>query len=42
MKKPSKNHYKGGDYMRAKKLWAHQAYAIEHYKDRPYFGLLFD
>lgn len=23
-------------------LWKHQAYALEHYKDRPYFGLLFD
>lgn len=25
-----------------KKLWKHQAYAINKYKDRPYFGLLFD
>lgn len=25
-----------------KKLWAHQAYAIEKYKDKPYFGLIFD
>lgn len=23
-------------------LWAHQQYAIEHYKDKEYFGLLFD
>ena len=26
----------------AKKLWNHQKYAIEKYKDRPFFGLLFD
>lgn len=25
-----------------KKLWAHQAYAIDKYKDKPYFGLIFD
>lgn len=25
-----------------KKLWAHQKYAIEHYKNRPFFGLIFD
>lgn len=25
-----------------KKLWNHQKYAIEKYKDRPYFGLIFD
>ena len=25
-----------------KKLWKHQAYSIEKYKDRPYFGLIFD
>ena len=25
-----------------KKLWKHQKYAIEKYKDRPFFGLLFD
>lgn len=25
-----------------KKLWKHQQYAVEKYKDRPYFGLLFD
>ena len=25
-----------------KKLWAHQKYAIDKYKDRPYFGLIFD
>lgn len=24
------------------KLWKHQAYALEHYKNRPFFGLLFD
>lgn len=24
------------------KLWKHQAYAINKYKDRPFFGLLFD
>ena len=24
-----------------KKLWEHQQYAIEKYKDKPYFGLLF-
>lgn len=24
------------------KLWNHQKYAINKYKDRPYFGLLFD
>lgn len=24
------------------KLWKHQAYALEHYKNREYFGLLFD
>lgn len=28
--------------MAEKKLWAHQAYAVDKYKDRPYFGLLFD
>lgn len=28
--------------MAEKKLWAHQAYAIDKYKDKPYFGLLFD
>lgn len=26
----------------SKKLWQHQKYAIEKYKDKPYFGLLFD
>lgn len=26
----------------AKKLWKHQQYAIEKYKDKPYFGLIFD
>lgn len=26
----------------SKTLWKHQKYAIEKYKDRPYFGLLFD
>ena len=26
----------------SKKLWNHQKYAIDKYKDRPYFGLLFD
>lgn len=25
-----------------KELWKHQKYAIEKYKDSPYFGLLFD
>ena len=25
-----------------KELWAHQKYAIDKYKDRPYFGLLFN
>lgn len=25
-----------------KKLWAHQEYCIKKYKDRPYFGLIFD
>lgn len=25
-----------------KKLWKHQKYAIEKFKDRPFFGLLFD
>lgn len=25
-----------------KKLWPHQKYCIEKYKDRPFFGLLFD
>lgn len=25
-----------------KKLWNHQRYAIDKYKDRPFFGLLFD
>ena len=25
-----------------KKLWNHQQYSIEKYKDRPFFGLLFD
>ena len=25
----------------SKKLWNHQQYAIDKYKDRPYFGLLF-
>lgn len=25
-----------------KRLWKHQEYAISKYKDRPYFGLLFD
>lgn len=24
-----------------KKLWKHQCYAIDKYKDRPFFGLLF-
>ena len=24
------------------KLWKHQAYALEHYANRPFFGLLFD
>lgn len=28
--------------MSKKKLWEHQAYAIDKYKDREYFGLLFD
>ena len=28
--------------MSKKKLWSHQAYAINKYKDREYFGLLFD
>ena len=26
----------------SKKLWNHQKYAIDKYKDRPFFGLLFD
>lgn len=25
-----------------KKLWSHQKYAIEKYKNEPFFGLLFD
>lgn len=25
-----------------KELWKHQKYAIEKYKDKPFFGLLFD
>lgn len=25
----------------SKKLWNHQSYAIDKYKDRPFFGLLF-
>lgn len=25
----------------SKKLWRHQSYAIDKYKDRPFFGLLF-
>lgn len=25
----------------AKKLWPHQQYSIDKYKDRPFFGLLF-
>ena len=25
-----------------KKLWNHQKYSIEKYKDRPFFGLIFD
>ena len=25
-----------------KKLWKHQQYSIDKYKDRPYFGLIFD
>ena len=25
----------------SKKLWKHQRYAIDKYKDRPFFGLLF-
>lgn len=28
--------------MSKKELWAHQKYAIEKYKDKPFFGLLFD
>lgn len=28
--------------MAEKKLWAHQKYAIEKFKGKPYFGLLFD
>lgn len=24
------------------KLWSHQRYAVDKYKDRPFFGLLFD
>lgn len=28
--------------MSKKQLWQHQKYSIEKYKDRPYFGLLFD
>lgn len=27
--------------MSVKKLWSHQQYSIDKYKDRPYFGLLF-
>ena len=26
----------------SKKLWKHQKYSIDKYKDRPYFGLIFD
>lgn len=26
----------------AKKLWQHQKYSVDKYKDRPYFGLLYD
>jgi len=25
-----------------RQLWKHQRYSIEHYKDRPFFGLIFD
>ena len=25
----------------SRKLWKHQQYAVDKYKDRPYFGLLF-
>lgn len=25
-----------------RKLWAHQKYAIDKYKNRPFFGLIFD
>lgn len=28
--------------MSVKKLWSHQQYSIDKYKDRPFFGLLFD
>lgn len=28
--------------MSVKKLWSHQQYCIDKYKDRPFFGLLFD
>lgn len=28
--------------MSVKKLWPHQQYSIDKYKDRPFFGLLFD
>ena len=24
------------------KLWSHQQYAVDKYKDKPFFGLLFD
>ena len=27
--------------MSVKKLWSHQQYSIDKYKDRPFFGLLF-
>lgn len=26
----------------AKTLWQHQKYSVDKYKDKPYFGLLFD
>ena len=26
----------------AKTLWQHQKYSVDKYKDRPYFGLLYD
>ena len=26
----------------SKELWKHQKYSIDKYKDRPYFGLIFD
>lgn len=26
----------------AKTLWPHQKYSVDKYKDRPYFGLLYD